>query len=599
MSYLLTLTIILPLLGAVGTLVVSSLPHRGVGPYGTTPRVRLYACYIALAVAGLTTILILALGRMEPVRVIFSLWQPSSLFGAALALRTDVVIQPLALTLALVTCSAFLVNLGRSEEPLPVEALAPTVRRRVPSHDVAGLCPRLAAVLLALLSASLAALWAANLLTLIISWTIYDLLTTAGHIVAGESRQKAVRGLVFGGIATLLLWSGALLSKSGVGSELWVLMPPGNAQLTLWILAGILRLWLYPFHLPASSDLAATSPHGDLVSYRTGPLAALLLLGPIVGWGLWVRLALANSGYIPGGAWVPSIAALSLALGGFLAWSCKSPRRSLPWIGMGITGAVLLAAGLAGETAVIIIAAGGTAWALGITVLFLMPFLNAGLQRETPWWSIPSLIGALALAGAPLTLGFVAETTLVGALTGGGRPEWGVAFFVGYLFLIPSLVRWLLSPSPFSLPNPRWRLVLCGVGLGLPALWLVVAGLHPPILIHGILSSHIGVGSYGTAPSLGILFARPGLMGWLLWVLSFSGGGVLAWREKNLRSTIELWLNAAHDLLRLEWLYEILTGAIERGLSMLRVADEIIGGAGALLWSWLLFFVLLLIWSGK
>jgi formate hydrogenlyase subunit 3/multisubunit Na+/H+ antiporter MnhD subunit len=488
------------------------------------------------------------------------------LFGAALALRTDVIMQPLALALALVTCSAFLVTIGRPKE----------------DH-----LPRLAAVLLTLLSASFATLWATNLPTMLISWTIYDLLRAAGHVAAGGSRQRAVRDLVFGGVATMLLWGGALLSESGTGSELWTLSTLASTPLVLWMLAGVLRLWIYPLHLPASSD------------FDTTPLAAPLLLGPIVGWGLWFRLALANGGSIPGGAWAPSIAAITLALGGFLAWSCQSPRRSLPWIGMGTTGAILLAASLEGENALVIIAAGGVVWALGVTVLFLTPFLNAGQQRKALWWSIPSLIGALALAGAPLTLGFVAEATLVGELSKGSHPEWGVAFFVGYLFLIPSLVRWLLSSSLFPPPSRRWHLLVCGAGLGLPALLLIVAGLHPPFLIHAVFSPHSGVDSYGTVPSLGMLFARPGLMGWLLWALPLAGGGVLAWQEKNLRSTIGLWLSAAHDLLRLEWLYEILVGALERGLSLFRVADEIVGGAGALLWSWLLFLLLLLIWSGK
>jgi len=574
MSFLLTLTIILPLLGAVGTLLVSSLPHR---------RVRLYARTIALVAAGITVILILSLGRTDPVRVNLSLWQPSLLFGAALALRTDVFMQPLALALALATCSVFLVNLGRSGESLPLEAGSPPELRLTERSSW------LMAVLLALLSAGLAALWAANLLTMIISWTIYDLLSAAGHMAIGGSRSKAVRGLIFGGVATLLLWSGALLSESGVGSEQWTLVTLGNTQLALWILAGVLRLWLYPFHLPASGD-----SQGGASFYGATPLATPLLLDPILGWGLWFRLASASGGAIPvgagspGGGWVSSIAAITLALGGFLAWSCKSPRHSLPWIGMGVMGSVLLAAVLAGEDAAAIIAAGGVVWLLGVTVLSLMPFLNAGLRQDAPWWGIPSVLAALALVGAPLTLGFVIEAILMGALTGGGHPGWGVAFFVGHLFLIPALARWLLSPAPFSPPGQRWRLVVGGIGLGLPALLLIVAGLYPPIFVDG-----------ASFLLLGTLLARPGLMGWLLWVLPLAGGGVLIWQEENLRPTIELWLSAAHDLLRLEWLYELLVGALERGLGVLRVADEIVGGAGALLWSWVLFLVFLLIWRGR
>ena len=130
------LAIILPLLGAGGTLGLSLVP-----------RARAHARYVALTAAGLTTILILRFTWTEPVTVVLSLWQPSLLFGAALTLQTNAIMQPLALVLALITCSAILVELGGTEEPRP----------------------RPAATLLALLSAGFVALWAANLLTMIVS----------------------------------------------------------------------------------------------------------------------------------------------------------------------------------------------------------------------------------------------------------------------------------------------------------------------------------------------------------------------------------------------------------------------------------------------
>jgi hypothetical protein len=95
------------------------------------------------------------------------------------------------------------------------------------------------------------------------------------------------------------------------------------------------------------------------------------------------------------------------------------------------------------------------------------------------------------------------------------------------------------------------------------------------------------------------LFATPALAGWLLWALSLVGGGVLAWQEQAIRPKVELLLTAIHDLLRLEWLYDALVGALDRGLSVLRAADEVVGGGGALLWSWLLFLLLLLILGNR
>jgi len=93
------------------------------------------------------------------------------------------------------------------------------------------------------------------------------------------------------------------------------------------------------------------------------------------------------------------------------------------------------------------------------------------------------------------------------------------------------------------------------------------------------------------------MFATPGLAGWLVWAVSLTGGGVLAWQERNFYSRIELLLNVAHDLLRLEWLYGAVAGALDRGLSVLRAADEVMAGAGAMLWSWVLLLLILLVWG--
>jgi formate hydrogenlyase subunit 3/multisubunit Na+/H+ antiporter MnhD subunit len=528
------LAIILPLLGAGGTLGLSLVP-----------RARAHARYVALTAAGLTTLLILRFTWTEPVTVVLSLWQPSLLFGAALTLQTDAIMQPLALVLALITCSAILVELGSTEEPRP----------------------RLAATLLALLSAGLVALWTANLLTMIISWALWDLLYAAGHIAAGGSGRTAIRGLILGCVATLVLWSGALLAGGGAGCDSWSLMALSGAPLTLWMVAGVLRLGMYPFHLSTCDGLHAVPS-----------LAAPLLLGPVVGWGLVLRLVQANTGLFPGNPWAPIVAAVTLAMGGFLAWSCASPRRALTWIGMGINGAVLLAAGWAGENSTAVIVAGSVIWALGIAVLFM----DDGLRREAPWWSIPALIGALALGSILVRIELSAtwgDASL--PVSAGTQRLWWGAFFVGNLFLIPSLMRRLL-PVP-NQPTNRWSLVARGVGLGLSALLLIVVVLRPSLLVHDVPAS-----------SLGSPFAMPGLAGWLLWAVSLAGGGILAWQERNLRPKVGLFLGAAHDLLCLEWLYGAGAGALDRGLSILRAADEVVGGAGALLWSWLLFLLILL-----
>lgn len=512
------------------------------------PRLRPYAQYVASTAATLTVALVLVLRWMSPFEGIPSLWRPTLLFGTAPVLWNDAGVQPLALALALAICSTLLVTCGREE----------------------ALRPRLTPLMLGLLGTGLAALLAANPITMIIAWAVYDLLQAAGLIAAGSSMSTTVRSLVSGGLATLLLWGGTLLTDGGGGSTLWWLTTPRGAQFGLWATAAAVRLWVYPFHLSKPENLGST------------PSLAMLLVGPVTGWGLLLRLVVANGGALPGGPWMVSLGALTLVIGSFLAWSSKSSEALLPWIGVATNGALLLASGLAGELAPAIVVAGGAAWALGLTLLFL----GGGPERRAKWWRVPSLIGALALLGAPLTLAFVPQAALIGGLTQGGFPtRWGGTFFFGNLFLIPSLVRLLLSLTPAH-PKGRWQLVVHWVGQGLPVLLLITAGVYPPLLVAG-----------ESCPTLGTLLAMPGLGGWLLWAASLSGGGLLAWHDTNVRLRMELLLRTAHDLFRLEWLYGALVGALDRGLSVLRAADEVVGGAGALLWSLLLALLILLVWG--
>jgi hypothetical protein len=483
---------------------------------------------------------------LAPEAIIPSVWQPSILFGSTLAFRTTLDAQPLAVALAVTTFSAVLVQY-LSAELISTEAAA-----------------------LGLVAASFAALGSANVLTLVTSWAVYDLVEAAGRTAAGDSGRSTIRGLVLTGLSTAFLWGGALVSDGGALTRVWSLIGVNEPHIALWALAGVLRLSTYPFHLSTPDGLSGKAP-----------AVVPLFMGPLIGWGFWLRIVSVNGGTMPTLVWIPTLAAITTVLGGFLAWTSLDRRRVLPWAGVSVTGTILLAAYLSGTAAPAVIVTGGVAWALGSAVLFL----DAGSEGEQIWWRLPAWVGVSALIGLPLTLGFVVQAALARQLVQGSHLAWGVAFFLGQLFLLPSLVRLLLPPRPEWPSRRGWSDdVVRGIGLGLPTVLLLLAGVHPQLLSGAV-----------ELPSLRTLLATPGLAGWLLWLVTLAVGGLLVWQDRNLRSRVAFLLSAGHDLFRLEWLYDLLAGAAERGLTVLRAADEVIGGAGALLWSLALFLIVLLV----
>jgi formate hydrogenlyase subunit 3/multisubunit Na+/H+ antiporter MnhD subunit len=352
-------------------------------------------------------------------------------------------------------------------------------------------------------------------------------------------------------------------------------MPLTNARVALWALAGLLRIWAYPFHLSAPDGLSSV------------PASAPLFLGPVLGWALWIRLASANGGAIPDQGGVLVAAVFTMTVGGLLAWTDEHPRRALAWAGVSTSGSVLLAGRAAGQNAGDFIAAGGLSWALSMVVLLMCAgLMRAGLQRRRIWWGVPAWIGAAALVGLPLTLGLVTTAPLVGQFVREESIGGGVAFAVAQALLVPALVRWMLLPPISPLPAGRRSTVFWLVGLALPVLTLALVGVALSPALGGL-----------AVPSLGSLMAMMTLPGWLLWAVALAAGGLLTWQESNLRSRMAHLLGVVHDLWRLEWLYTATSGAIDRGLSLLRAADDVVGGTGALLWSTVLFLILLLMWS--
>jgi hypothetical protein len=272
---------------------------------------------------------------------------------------------------------------------------------------------------------------------------------------------------------------------------------------------------------------------------------------------------------------------------------------------MAVSGAGVLATVVAsllgasqgvGEDVVLsIVTLGATSWMLSVPVLFLGGQVDHRLfwQGEALPGSIPSLLGALSLIGFPPTLGFVTASTLMRrGVSPVGHWGWRVGFFFGYLFLVAAVTRWLFSASRHqqSEAHEEARLgrIAHAVSLIGPVLLLVAAGVAPTVLVAG--SSRL---------SLGFLITGPGLTGWLLFGGALVLGGFVGWQGAHIRSRVSLWLDVLQEIVRLDWAYALFVGAFEQGLTVLRAVDDVLGGRGALLWSFIILLLMILVWRAS
>jgi len=529
------IAIIAPLLGIAVAFIFNSVS-----------RLQIYSKYVFALACGVSLAAVFASRRVISEVQLLSLWQPAVLLRSVLVVDADVLVWPVAASFAGTTLGAILAAGGRN------------------AFD----SPRLTYGLLGALAAGVLALFSGNVLSMLIGWTAYDISTVFTRICSGKPVRSALQALAFGCVSTALLWAGTLQGGAGLELGLWTLIEPSGWQLTLWTIAAILRLNLYPLSF-ASPDVVA----------GLRPLDVPLLMNGAMGWGLWIKVLLSNGGAVPQFKWLNVLAVSALGLGSFLAWSCRSQSRLIAWLPMGGTGAVLLASTLSPHHAAIIASTGGSALLLGTALIAL----GGGIRREQWWWNIPAVIGGCVLTMLPFTLGFTSIACLLSGIIAQGKLWWGVAFFVHQVFLIPSVAR-LFKATPHLLPANRWSQGAWAAGVVVPVILIPVIGLFSLPLT--------GASQVSSWRETLIL---PGQTGWLLWVVAGGIGGVLAWQDAKVRGAMRLWLSALHDLLCLDWMFRVVVGAAARGASYLRATDEIVAGGGALFWSVLLVLLLVLV----
>lgn len=561
MLNLLSATVVLPLLGAGGVLLASFLFAKL-----DVERARLYALLAALALTSATFILVWVLRQGGDAPGMLSSVSPLILAQSVVRFQAHPALWSLAVVSSFTFCSFLLAELG---------------------HQAGASLP-FTPIPLLLLALTLGALWSANPLTMIVVWALYDLAyllsQLLGQSVVGGGGGVCARSLAVGTAATVLLWIGVLVAGDGTGVVQWSLIPEGGAKMPVWMVAGLLRIGVYPLHFATPSRVE-----------RASSLTGVLLLSPVIGWGLLARLALINGGAFPAGSWLNIVAAATLVGGAVLAWTARSSRDAGPWIGTAVAGSVLLASNLMSPAvqgqgpvsgtgmSLSGLTWGATTWMLVMTLLLLAGGLSpppSWRRRELPY-IVPALIAGLWTISLPLTLGITGHLR---ALT---PRSWGLTagLFIGQLFLVAAVVRWLFPAGGSGTGNvSRLKWVSTGAALVVPGLALIVVGLAPSLILPDLS---------GISPLLMVREAGP--IGWSLWAGAVGLGAVLGWYHRHIHPAISSWIEGLHNLLLLDWVYSLSAGAVDHGFAVIRTIDDILTGRGALLWSFVLFLSLILL----
>lgn len=508
---------------------------------------------LVMIVTAIGALLVMSTLRSDtPLTQIISAWQPVSVFTVPISFRVDQ-------TAWILGWGFIVAGLG-----------AAFTWAAYPGRDRPG--PR--AVSLLLIAAAIASVFASNLLTLALTWGLFDLVFVAAVLLRSGPQlgRRAATAIVLNATSTVCVWIATLVIENAHDSLYWHLIDLSAGPAGWLAAAAVLRLGVYPLHqwLP--------------IELEQGPDRAALLFSvpPAVGLALWARLALTQN--LPLTSIVPQLAIISAMVGGILAWQSSPSPRSWSYIALSLASLAVVQVGSVGAQG-----PSGMLTAAALNFLFIVGslFIARSFTWRAPWWSAGAIVAGLSIAGVPGTLGFIVRhQTLVG-LTQSNNWLWLVGCVLAETLVIAAVLRSGFTPQDATPPAGVLRQISFGLGIATSALPLIalplVAGWLPLV------------------PSLSSLFGRMTGITWLAWLAPIVLGVLLAWRGPRLTAlatetdgSTPIWVS----VLRLDWLNAALSFLMQRLTTVLRGLASVIEGEGGLIWAIIIIIVGLVLNTG-
>ena len=319
-----------PIVVLVAGALALLLANRAAGPRNRSP--------LALLIIGAAFLSLVVVARDLPVSGTISRWRP--FLGSDLAYRVDGLALLFVALMALTGVATIAPGLGHPEYPDGASYPA----------------------LVALLAAGFSFVFSANLITLCLSWIVFDLtflwvLAASNH--AGSWTRMISRVLNLSCLACLSLLAAALLLGDGS-------LSPRSSPITapvfgLVLLATLMRVGLYPLHLwmpiGVEAGLAARS-----LLHLIPASAGLYLLSRLVAWA---------GGGLPYGQALAIAGGLAFLIGALLAWPETDLGKTLSFVMISQVGHVILSLAIARPPTMVVVLSSSLNLVLCLGLLFL------------------------------------------------------------------------------------------------------------------------------------------------------------------------------------------------------------------------------------
>jgi multicomponent Na+:H+ antiporter subunit A len=495
---------------------------------------------LTLLIIGVAFLFLLALARDLPADETISHWRP--LLSSDLAYHVDGLAFLFASLMALVGLGTTAPTLRRSEYPEGSSYAA----------------------LLALLAAGFSLVFSANLITLCLSWVIFDLtflwaLATSDH--SGARTRMVPRVLNLSCLGCLSLLTAALLLGQSDASLSLRSDSFSAPVFGLVLLAALVRVGLYPLHLWMPIGVEASLPARSL----------LHLVPASAGLYLLARLSTRASGGMPYGQALTIAGCLAFLIGALLAWAEADLSKTLSFVMISQVGYAIVSLAVAQPPTMVVLPSLNLVLCLGLL------FLSQDRSELGSLWSrAASGLAMASLAGVPLTLGFAGRWHLYHSLLTSGDLALLALSLLAETFLFAALLRMWSAISIRVFPAEFAYQRSSVIGAALLAAPVVILGLHPPVLKP--LAEMIAF------PTLADLLRSTTIVQWATFALPLLGGYLLQRHRQRIFDPVEpFWLKLT-TVLRLEWLYGFVGQIADGAAGALRIVSRVSEGRGYLGW---------------